>query len=66
MPIYEYRCRECGKRFDRFFRSLEEAEKEREVECPQCGSKGARKLFSLLGLGAASGGVSRGCGAKPT
>lgn len=50
MPIFEYRCRECGERFDAFFRHADEAERE-EVSCPACGAKGARKLFSVIGLG---------------
>jgi putative FmdB family regulatory protein len=50
MPIFEYRCRECGHRFDAFFRRADEADRE-EVACPVCGSEKARKLFSVIGIG---------------
>jgi len=68
MPIYEYRCQDCGRRFDRFFRSAEQAEKEeKEIKCPDCGSTVVRKLFSLLGTGWTMGSrMSGSCGTKPT
>jgi putative FmdB family regulatory protein len=50
MPIFEYRCEECGQRFDAFFRRAEEAE-EKEITCSKCGSQKVRKLFSVIGLG---------------
>jgi len=59
MPIFEYRCEECGKRFDAFFRRHEEAE-EGGVTCSECGSKKVRKLFSAIGLGGSSGAFDRG------
>lgn len=34
MPIYEYRCRECGAKFEKL-RRISEAEK--PAECPKCG-----------------------------
>lgn len=54
MPIFEYRCEKCGKRFDAFFRRPEEAD-ERGVTCSECGSKKVRKLFSVIGLGGSGG-----------
>ena len=50
MPIFEYRCEECGHRFDTFFRRPEEAE-EGGVTCSKCDSENVRKLFSVIGLG---------------
>jgi putative FmdB family regulatory protein len=50
MPIFEYRCDECGQRFDAFFRRPEEAE-EKGVTCSKCDSENVRKLFSVIGLG---------------
>lgn len=42
MPIYEYRCEECGKTFEKIvFGSAAP-----EVECPGCHSKRVNKLFS--------------------
>ncbi|MBC7247358.1 MAG: zinc ribbon domain-containing protein [Actinobacteria bacterium] len=52
MPIFEYRCTECGNRFDAFFRRAEDAERELP-RCGRCGSDAVRKLFSVIGLGGA-------------
>lgn len=41
MPIYEYRCLECGEPSEIFLRSGNES-----VECLFCGSKNLEKLFS--------------------
>jgi putative FmdB family regulatory protein len=49
MPIYEYRCVDCGKRFEKLVRTTAA---QPEVMCPNCGSKRTEKLFS--GLGASS------------
>jgi len=46
MPIYEYRCRECGEKFDKLVRSTTD---EIELCCPSCGSKQAEKLLSMFG-----------------
>lgn len=32
MPIFEYRCSDCGTQFEKLVRRAEDA-----VECPQCG-----------------------------
>lgn len=50
MPIYDYRCEECGYRFDRFFRTMEE-EGRTETTCPSCGSSRLRRLISVFGTG---------------
>jgi len=50
MPIFEYRCEDCGQRFDAFFRRAEEAD-EGSISCSKCGSENVRKLFSVIGLG---------------
>ncbi len=49
MPVYEYECPECGKRFERR-RTIEESDA--EVECPECGAKHPRRLFSSFAAGA--------------
>ncbi|NIO72022.1 MAG: zinc ribbon domain-containing protein, partial [Anaerolineae bacterium] len=33
VPIYEYRCRQCAEKFEKFVRSSAAAA---EVECPKC------------------------------
>ncbi|WP_026931020.1 FmdB family zinc ribbon protein [Glycomyces tenuis] len=47
MPVYEYRCKECGYEFDRH-QSFTEA---RLTDCPSCEAKGAlRKVFGNVGV----------------
>jgi putative FmdB family regulatory protein len=44
MPIYEYRCADCGKRPSIFFRSM--AAVEAAPACPQCGGRHLTRLIS--------------------
>ncbi|TEU13656.1 MAG: zinc ribbon domain-containing protein [Anaerolineales bacterium] len=53
MPIYEYRCQECGESFDKFVRSMSFSG---EVECPHCHSKRCKKSISLFGISSSGGG----------
>lgn len=46
MPIYEYRCTECGEEFEKFVRSMTA---EVEAACPKCGSPQVEKKVSLFG-----------------
>jgi putative FmdB family regulatory protein len=41
MPIYEFRCEECGARFERLVGAGTEA-----VPCPDCGSTGTVRVYS--------------------
>lgn len=43
MPIYEYRCNECGKATEIFHKKFEPDE---SVICPHCGSENLKKLIS--------------------
>ncbi len=52
MPIYEFACRKCGRRFE----CLVPMGRETEAACPDCGAKEARKMLSSFGIG---GGASR-------
>lgn len=45
MPIYEFRCKECGHRFDKLCRMDESGE---GIPCPSCGHVGATKLMSVF------------------
>lgn len=45
MPLYEYRCAQCGMVFQRLFRSLKEVEGT-PVQCPACGAAEVSRLFS--------------------
>jgi putative FmdB family regulatory protein len=52
MPVYEYRCAECGEKFELFLRS---ATQKATLTCPKCGSSEVKKALSLFGVGGASG-----------
>jgi putative FmdB family regulatory protein len=43
MPIYEYRCLECGRTSEIFLRSLNS----QNVQCPVCGSYKLDRLLSV-------------------
>jgi putative FmdB family regulatory protein len=44
MPIYEYKCRECGDRFEKLVRS---ASQEQETQCPACCSPNVARQMSV-------------------
>jgi putative FmdB family regulatory protein len=52
MPIYEFVCRLCGRRFE----ALVRMGGEKGVSCPECGGAEVQKLISAFGIG---GGASR-------
>ena len=58
MPIYEYRCQDCGRKFEKFLRS---SSNEDAVECPHCHSTRVHKGFSTFGMGGFS---TRGSGLR--
>lgn len=64
MPIYEYRCKECGERFDKFVRSTATPI---EIICPKCQGTQCRKSISLFGMGSSSAqGVGAAASCAPT
>jgi len=63
MPIYEYRCRDCGHRFSRLQKVGADAD---SVTCPACGAQQAERQLSTF-ASASSGGTATsspapGCG----
>ena len=54
MPIYEYRCADCGRTFEALVRG------KRVVSCPDCGSSSLEKLLSAATV--LSGSTSRPSG----
>ena len=70
MPLYEYRCAECDKGFEKYVRAWSEA-----VRCPDCASESVEKQLSTFAFTAGAGssvspaggcGCGRGgCGCRP-
>ncbi len=60
MPIYEYRCKDCGKTFEKLVFNSSQSE---NVECENCKSKNTEKLVSAISsAGFSSGSSSGSCG----
>ncbi len=70
MPIYEYKCQDCGKQFESI-RPMSEADK--KIECVKCKSRNTQRQLSVFnarsggqavaGSGPSCGGCSGGdCG----
>ena len=63
MPIYEYSCKECGKKFEFLHRS------DAKAVCPKCGSAKLQKEFSVFSAQAKSAQSSMcesgECGSEP-
>jgi putative FmdB family regulatory protein len=53
MPIYEYRCQECGKQFE-MFRRFSDADS--GILCPECASDQVRRILSSFAAGGCGGG----------
>ncbi len=65
MPVYEYRCRACGHRFEILQRMGQGGE---GLECPRCAEPAPEKLLSSFAARSSSGSTasvspSSGCGA---
>lgn len=46
MPLYEYKCNQCGSQFDLL---VGVGNRKAVLKCPQCGSKDLKKEFSVFG-----------------
>ena len=44
MPIYEYRCPQCGEKFEKLVRFGGDA----QVRCPRCDSESPQRMISLV------------------
>jgi putative FmdB family regulatory protein len=59
MPLYEYRCKACGRTFEQLRRM---SEADRGVECPECQSPEVQRQLSSF----ATGGCGTGGGGRFT
>lgn len=51
MPIFEYRCRECGERFERLLPRAQD----KLPACPHCASPRVERLLSTFAVATAQG-----------
>ncbi len=58
MPIYEYRCQNCGENFEKLVRSINGAE---QVVCPVCQSESAERRLSAFATVGSSQAVNESC-----
>jgi len=56
MPIYEYRCSECGSSFERLLLPA----KDQGVSCPRCSSEDVARIPSTFAVGRSNSGGSPG------
>ena len=52
MPIYEYMCNSCEKKFEKLVRAMSSASDGEKVKCPGCGSMKTARSFSVFAVGA--------------
>ena len=50
MPIYEYRCEDCGNRFEKLVRGVNP-----QVECPSCGQAHLKQELSTFAAHSSNG-----------
>ena len=56
MPMYEYRCKECGRKYEQL-RRMSEADS--GLECPHCASKTVDRLVSAFAAHCCGSGAGR-------
>ena len=49
MPIYEYRCSECGQKARKFWRTFSAVD-DASLQCPRCGSRSFERLISRVAV----------------
>ena len=49
MPVYEFRCSDCGQTFDKLYRRMISGDRE-APPCPVCGSANTSRLVSLFAV----------------
>jgi len=59
MPIYEYKCKNCG---DKFELKLGVFHNKNEEKCPKCGGQNIERVFSAISSQSSG---SSSCGPQP-
>ncbi|MCD6560472.1 MAG: zinc ribbon domain-containing protein [Deltaproteobacteria bacterium] len=54
MPIYEFKCQECGKTFESL---CFQSDKKDIISCPSCGGKKVEKLLSTFSYSGSGQGI---------
>ncbi len=54
MPIYDFECAACGKRFDELVRRVDDLV---DVRCPECGASEVRREVSAPSIGSGASGA---------
>ncbi|GIU80743.1 MAG: zinc ribbon domain-containing protein [Bryobacteraceae bacterium] len=62
MPMYEYRCEECGAKYEQLRRM---SEADTNLECPACGSLNVRREVSACAIGGSASSSNSGGGCVP-
>lgn len=63
MPIYEYACEDCGNKFEKLVRRVDDV---LDSGCPSCGQKHLRQEYSTFAARASAGQTgSEGMGSCP-
>ncbi len=65
MPIYEYKCKKCGKVFEHLARNADDA----PASCAHCGAAELEKQFSAFAInmgGTAGAAMPEKCGSCPS
>ena len=57
MPLFEFECKKCGKKFEEIIKLLEKRD---NINCPHCGSPHTEKLLSSFHSGTMNGDKSGG------
>lgn len=57
MPIYEYKCSECGKEFSKLTFTVDTP-----ADCPECKSENTKKIISTIASGTTGKSSGASCG----
>ena len=62
MPIYEFRCTQCGHKFEELVFASQDV---KDLHCPNCGAKNVNKLMSAFSSSMEAGSTPP-CGSAPS